>query len=389
MPPAERFFERHGGKAVFLARFFGGVRVTGAWMAGITRMTWWRSSLWNALGGIVWAVGCRPRRLLRRQGGGRRARALRRLRRHRRRLSRRARHRSACTSCGAARRARRESRRRVLPPGARVRCSRPAAAAAAVPAFDHVVVFVFENKERGSVLGNRCRADVQPHGDAVREPHPLLRRHASEPAELPRARVRLDAGITIDCTSCIVDAEQLADTLEASGSTWKTYAEGLPRPGSLGAYDGPLREEAQPVPLLPRASPTSRPRRAQSCRSPSSRRTFERERCPTSRSSSRTCATRCTTARVSDRRHVAAPASLPPLLSCRTRSSSSSSTRAAPTFAAAATSPALALGRPSAGLALTALTGHYGAPAHDRGRVGPAAARALGRRRAPITGIWR
>jgi membrane protein DedA with SNARE-associated domain len=56
MPPAERFFERHGGKAVFLARFFGGVRVTGAWMAGITRMPWWRFLFWNAAGGIVWAL---------------------------------------------------------------------------------------------------------------------------------------------------------------------------------------------------------------------------------------------------------------------------------------------------------------------------------------------
>ena len=57
LPPAERFFTRHGGKAVFLARFFGGVRVTGAWMAGISRMPWWRFLAWNAAGGIVWAVG--------------------------------------------------------------------------------------------------------------------------------------------------------------------------------------------------------------------------------------------------------------------------------------------------------------------------------------------
>ena len=56
MPPAERFFERHGGKAVFLARFFGGIRVTGAWMAGMTRMSWWKFLFWNAAGGIVWAV---------------------------------------------------------------------------------------------------------------------------------------------------------------------------------------------------------------------------------------------------------------------------------------------------------------------------------------------
>jgi membrane protein DedA with SNARE-associated domain len=56
LPPAERFFERHGGKAVFFARFFGGLRVTGAWMAGITRMQWWRFLVWNAAGGIVWAT---------------------------------------------------------------------------------------------------------------------------------------------------------------------------------------------------------------------------------------------------------------------------------------------------------------------------------------------
>jgi membrane protein DedA with SNARE-associated domain len=56
LPPAERFFARHGGKAVFLARFFGGVRVTGAWMAGITRMSWWRFLFWNAAGGVVWAI---------------------------------------------------------------------------------------------------------------------------------------------------------------------------------------------------------------------------------------------------------------------------------------------------------------------------------------------
>ena len=56
LPPAERFFERHGGKAVFLARFVAVVRVTGAWMAGISGMRWWRFLAWNALGGVAWAV---------------------------------------------------------------------------------------------------------------------------------------------------------------------------------------------------------------------------------------------------------------------------------------------------------------------------------------------
>ena len=56
LPPAEQFFRRHGGKAVLLARFLAGLRVTGAWMAGISHMKWWRFFGWNALGGIVWAT---------------------------------------------------------------------------------------------------------------------------------------------------------------------------------------------------------------------------------------------------------------------------------------------------------------------------------------------
>jgi membrane protein DedA with SNARE-associated domain len=35
---AEAFFERHGGKAVFLACFFSGLRVFGVLVAGISRM---------------------------------------------------------------------------------------------------------------------------------------------------------------------------------------------------------------------------------------------------------------------------------------------------------------------------------------------------------------
>jgi len=57
LPRAERFFRRHGGKAVFFARFVAGLRVTGAWMAGISHMNWWRFLFWNALGGIAWATG--------------------------------------------------------------------------------------------------------------------------------------------------------------------------------------------------------------------------------------------------------------------------------------------------------------------------------------------
>jgi membrane protein DedA with SNARE-associated domain len=56
LPPAERFFRRHGGKAIFLARWFSGFRIAGAWIAGFAHMPWWRFFLWNAAGGIAWAV---------------------------------------------------------------------------------------------------------------------------------------------------------------------------------------------------------------------------------------------------------------------------------------------------------------------------------------------
>src|SRR5215208_6238752 len=53
---AEAFFATHGGKAVFMARFFSGLRVFGALVAGISRMRWATFILYNALGGAVWAT---------------------------------------------------------------------------------------------------------------------------------------------------------------------------------------------------------------------------------------------------------------------------------------------------------------------------------------------
>ena len=56
LPWSERFFRRHGGKTIFLGRFFAVLRVTAAWLAGVSRMHWWQFFLWNAAGGICWAV---------------------------------------------------------------------------------------------------------------------------------------------------------------------------------------------------------------------------------------------------------------------------------------------------------------------------------------------
>ena len=53
---AEVFFARHGGKAVFMARFFSGLRVFGALVAGTSRMRWVTFFVYNALGATVWAT---------------------------------------------------------------------------------------------------------------------------------------------------------------------------------------------------------------------------------------------------------------------------------------------------------------------------------------------
>jgi len=52
----DRFFERHGAKTVFVARFITGLRVLGALLAGASRLTWSRFLMFNALGAVVWAT---------------------------------------------------------------------------------------------------------------------------------------------------------------------------------------------------------------------------------------------------------------------------------------------------------------------------------------------
>jgi membrane protein DedA with SNARE-associated domain len=52
----EPFFARHGPKAVFFGRWILGLRVWASWLAGITHMPWRSFLMYNALGGISWAV---------------------------------------------------------------------------------------------------------------------------------------------------------------------------------------------------------------------------------------------------------------------------------------------------------------------------------------------
>jgi membrane protein DedA with SNARE-associated domain len=52
----QALFDRHGPKAVFLGRWIALLRIWAAWLAGIAGMRWSSFLLWNALGGIGWAL---------------------------------------------------------------------------------------------------------------------------------------------------------------------------------------------------------------------------------------------------------------------------------------------------------------------------------------------
>jgi membrane-associated protein len=52
----DQFFDKHGPKAVFFARWIALVRFAAAWLAGINEMRFIEFFAWNALGGITWGV---------------------------------------------------------------------------------------------------------------------------------------------------------------------------------------------------------------------------------------------------------------------------------------------------------------------------------------------
>ena len=127
--------------------------------------------------------------------------------------------------------------RRALLLAAVVFCSGGQAAPRPVPQLDHAIVVVLENKQRDKVLGN----PAAPAFNAFAANGAVLAgyRGVTHPS-LPNYLALVSGsthGIASDCTSCTVRGRSLADTLEATRRTWKTYAEGLPRPG----WTGPLR----------------------------------------------------------------------------------------------------------------------------------------------------
>lgn len=106
-------------------------------------------------------------------------------------------------------------------------------AVAAVPAFDHVYLIVFENKEASAINGNANA----PYLNQLMRHYGLAANytavaHPSEPNYLA-----LWSGSTQgvkDDRSHRIDAEHLGDQLDAAGKTWKVFAENLPIVDSSG-----------------------------------------------------------------------------------------------------------------------------------------------------------
>ena len=53
---AERFFAKHGDKTVFFGRFIAVLRAWSAFLAGVNHMHWRTFLIYNAAGGIIWAI---------------------------------------------------------------------------------------------------------------------------------------------------------------------------------------------------------------------------------------------------------------------------------------------------------------------------------------------
>ena len=125
-------------------------------------------------------------------------------------------------------------------------CRAARAAVAPIPDFDHVIVVVFENKESGSVLGSPNAPTFNLYGRRYAR---ITQSYGVTHPSLPNYLALVSGstwGITTNCVACSVNARSLADTIEASGRSWKTYAEGLPRPGFLGGSSGRYAKRHNP-----------------------------------------------------------------------------------------------------------------------------------------------
>jgi hypothetical protein len=104
-----------------------------------------------------------------------------------------------------------------------------------VPNLDHIILIMLENRDYKTVIGAGTQ---MPLLNALAQQNVLLSNYfaVSHPS-LPNYISLVSGstqGITSDCTGCFVNQPNLADLIEASGRTWKSYEESMPSPCFIG-----------------------------------------------------------------------------------------------------------------------------------------------------------
>jgi phosphatidylinositol-3-phosphatase len=103
-----------------------------------------------------------------------------------------------------------------------------------VPSFDHIILILLENKSYDSVMSGSS----MPHLDELARQNVLLTNYfAVAHPSLPNYIALMSGStpnISSDCTKCYVNQPNLADLLDSSGHTWKTYQEDMPSPCFVG-----------------------------------------------------------------------------------------------------------------------------------------------------------
>ena len=112
-------------------------------------------------------------------------------------------------------------------------------AAVKIPNFDHIVLIVLENEYLQNVIGSA----QMPHLNALAQKYVLLSNYSAVThPSLPNYLALVSGStqnVTSDCTGCFFDQPNLADEVEASGRSWKSYQESMPAPcfvGNIGQY---------------------------------------------------------------------------------------------------------------------------------------------------------
>ncbi len=104
-----------------------------------------------------------------------------------------------------------------------------------VPNLDHIVLIMLENRDYKTVIGPDSQ---MPLLNTLAQQEVILSNYfAVAHPSLPNYISLVSGstqGITSDCTTCFINQPSLADLIEASGRTWKSYEESMPSPCFIG-----------------------------------------------------------------------------------------------------------------------------------------------------------